>query len=121
MELLQAVWICVVIAIASASISTTITLTELFRPVRHLANDLGYMAGYLFQCFYCMSHWIIIFAIAIYQPILIKSPYFIIDLIISVFFTLTISTFINGLIFKVFSCKMKMKMIENEIAESYKG
>ena len=46
MELLQAVWICVVIAIASASISTTITLTELFRPVRHLANDLGYMAGY---------------------------------------------------------------------------
>lgn len=117
MEFLQDIWVCLVIAVASASISTTITLTELFVPVRNLANKCGHMIGYLFQCFYCMSHWIAILAVAIYQPILIKSEFYLIDLTVSVFFTITISTFVNGLIFKVFSCKMKMKIIENEMAK----
>lgn len=117
MEFIQDLWVCLVIAVASASIATTITLTELFVPVRNFANKCGHMIGYLFQCFYCMSHWIVLFAVAIYQPILIKSEYYLIDLIVSAFFTITVSTLVNGIIFKVFTCKMKMKVIENEIAK----
>lgn len=117
MDLVQNIWVCFVIAVAAASISTTITMTELFVPVRNLAHKFGHMIGYLFQCFYCMSHWIVILGILIYQPILINSHHLLIDLVVSIFFTVTISTFVNGLIFKVFASKMKMKIIESEIAK----
>lgn len=52
--------------------------------------------------FYSMKLWIAILAVSIYQLILIKSEYYLIDLTVSVFFTRTISTLVNGLIFKVF-------------------
>lgn len=114
---LGALWACFVIAVASSSISYSITQTELFVPVRAWAQKLGHMIGYLFTCFYCMSHWVVFAGILIYQPILVDSGYLAVDLIVSSFFTITISAFISGFIFKVFLTAIAMKLKEKEIKE----
>lgn len=112
-----ALWMCVVIAVAAASISYTITMTELFAPVRAWTQKLGHMMGYLFTCFYCMSHWVVIAAVLIYQPRLIKSGSLVCDLIVSTFFTITISALVCGLLFRVFLTAMAMKLKQKEMAE----
>lgn len=114
---LNALWSCFVIAVAASSISYTITQTELFIPVRSWSQKLGHMIGYLFSCFYCMSHWVIFVGILIYKPVLISSGYLVVDLLVSAFFTITIAAFICGFIFKVFLTAMAMKIKEKEIKE----
>ncbi|MFL9711174.1 hypothetical protein ACW4YW_09145 [Methylobacillus pratensis] len=114
---INALWSCLVLAIAASSISYTITQTELFVPLRAWTQKLGHMTGYLFSCFYCMSHWVIFAGISIYRPVLINSDYLIIDLLVSAFFTIAISAFISGFIFKVFLTAMAMKIKEKEIKE----
>ena len=114
---LGSLWACIVIAIAASSISYTITQTELFIPVRTWSQKLGHMIGYLFSCFYCMSHWVVLAGVLIYKPVLLNSGYLAIDLVISTFFTITLCAFICGLIFKVFLVAMAMKIKEKEIKE----
>lgn len=109
-QLMSSVWTCLVIAIASGTISITITQTELFAPLRALMQKAGHMIGYLFQCFYCMKHWIVGIFVLIYQPVLVQSHLCLIDLIVSWFFTVTISTFVSGLVFKVFLLAMDSHM-----------
>lgn len=113
-----ALWMCAVIAVAAASISYTITMTELFAPVRAWTQKLGHMIGYLFTCFYCMSHWVVIAAVLIYQPRLIQSGSLVCDLIVSTFFTITISALACGLLFRVFLTAMAMKLKQKEMAEA---
>lgn len=113
-----ALWMCVVIAVAAASISYTITMTELFAPVRAWTQKLGHMIGYLFTCFYCMSHWVVIAAVLIYQPRLIQSGSLVCDLIVSTFFTITISALACGLLFRVFLTAMAMKLKQKEMAKA---
>lgn len=73
MTLTPAAWQCVVLAIATSTISITITQTELFRPLREVMLKVHPMIGYLFKCFYCMSHWVVFAGVAIYKPVLISS------------------------------------------------
>ncbi|WJD65107.1 DUF1360 domain-containing protein [Pseudomonas kurunegalensis] len=114
---LGALWACFVIAVAASSIAYTITMTELFVPVRAWSQKLGHMIGYLFNCFYCMSHWIVFAGVLIYKPVLLNSGYLAVDLLVSMFFTITLSAFICGFIFKVFLVAMAMKIKEKEIKE----
>ncbi|EWY40284.1 hypothetical protein N825_36835 [Skermanella stibiiresistens SB22] len=108
-------WTCVVIALASSSISITITQTELFAPLRSWANRIHPMIGHLFHCFYCTSHWAVIAGIAIYQPIVISSGYRIADLIVSTFLTITITTYLSGLVFAVFLAAMTKVVKERAV------
>ncbi|OTG85739.1 DUF1360 domain-containing protein [Acinetobacter sp. ANC 4558] len=116
---LYALIICMILAVASASISMTLTQTELFAPLRNWAKSTGHMIGHLFQCFYCMSHWVVILGILIYQSILIHSGYIWVDLIISVFFTITLTTFICGIMFKVFLTGMNKAVKEQELKKHH--
>lgn len=103
---LNALWTCLMIALASASIAMTMTQTELFAPLRNWANKKGHMTGHLFKCFYCMSHWIVILGMIIYRPVIISSGYLLVDLIVSVFVTITMTAIICGIIFCVFLTAM---------------
>ncbi|EKO3905372.1 DUF1360 domain-containing protein [Vibrio fluvialis] len=114
-ELLHSIWVCLVLAIGAASISITITQTELFVPLRAFTERLGHMTGYLFRCFYCMSHWVVIAGVAIYQPVVAQSSYWLVDLVVSAFFTITLSSFFSGLMFKVFQAAMGKKIKEIEV------
>jgi hypothetical protein len=111
-------WDCIILAIASASLSMTITQTEIFAPLRALALKSGHMIGHLFHCFYCMSHWVVIAGISVYRPIIISSGIPIIDWTVSAFFTIALSAFFSGLIFKVFLSAMAKAIRERELKET---
>lgn len=111
---LEAFWTCVVLAMASASVSITITQTELFATLREWTNKLHPMIGYLFHCFYCMSHWVVIAGTVVYHPVLISSGFGFIDWLVSTFFTVTLTSFFCGLMFRVFLVAMEKKMTEYE-------
>lgn len=117
MTFFKELWACIVISFAAASISYTITQTELFVPIRNLANKMGHMIGYLFHCFYCMGHWVIIIAVLIYKPIIINSGHMVVDLIVTGFFIVTLMTFVNGFMFKSFSSAIKKMTDEMELKE----
>ncbi|GAA4254297.1 DUF1360 domain-containing protein [Azospirillum formosense] len=107
-----AFWTCLVIALASSSISITITQTELFAPLRAWATKVHPMVGHLMHCFYCTSHWAVIAGILIYQPVLVSSGHHAADLIVSAFFTITVATLTSGMIFSVFLAAMAKAMKE---------
>ena len=111
---LDAFWTCVVLAMASASISISITQTELFAPFREWTNKLHPMIGYLFRCFYCISHWVVIAGTLVYSPVLISSGFSVIDWVVSTFFTITLTSFFCGLMFRVFLAGMQKKITEYE-------
>lgn len=117
LPVLKALWACIVISFTAASISLTITQTEVFVPLRNVANKMGHMIGYLFHCFYCMSHWIVFAGVLIYKPVLISSGYIIIDLIVTAFFTVTLTTFVNGFMFRSFISAMAKMMREQDLKE----
>ena len=112
---LQALWYCFVLSLAAASIAYTITQTELFLPVRKIASKVGHMTGYLFHCFYCMSHWIVFAGVLIYQPVLISSGHLYIDLITSAVCAVTLTTFIKGIMFGGCRNAMAKMMKEKEL------
>ncbi len=114
---IQGFWVCLVLAIAASSISITITQTELFVPLRTLADKCGHMIGYLFRCFYCLSHWVVILGVALYQPRVIVSAYPVVDWVVSAFFAITLSSYFSGLMFKVFITAMGKKLKEKEAKE----
>lgn len=77
------------LAVATASISFTITKTQTFNFIKDRLPD-----GILFElamCPYCMSHYVAMFFVVIYRPMpLTGHP---VDLIASVFIIVTLSTF----------------------------
>lgn len=114
-DFIQPLITCLVIAVASSSISITVTQTELFVPFREWVKKLGHMTGYLFRCFYCLSHWVVIIAMVVYHPRLIQSQYVLVDWVVTAFFTITLSAFISGLMFKVFLSAMAKAKTEAEM------
>ena len=112
---IEQLWICIILAISASSLSITITQTELFSPMRAWISEKNTMIGYLFHCFYCLSHWIIFIGVIIYQPILISSSFIIIDLLVSSFFTIALATYSSGIVFKVFISAMSKAKLENEM------
>lgn len=87
----------IVLALAAAAISTTITKAFIFAPMRDWIFKQNEWFGELFSCPYCMSHWVGFVLVAIYRPVLVEM-WFIIDLLISVFVLVSISAIVSGLI-----------------------
>lgn len=56
------------LALATASISFTITETKLFKPFRTWIGRHSAFAGDLFSCGYCLGFWISFVLVAAYQP-----------------------------------------------------
>lgn len=116
---LASLWVCLIIAATSSSISITVTQTEIFAPMRAWAQKLGHMVAYLAQCFYCVKHWVVLALVLIYRPIVISSGSLAIDLAVSWFFTVTLSSLVSGALFKVFLLAMAKKVREKEVGEIF--
>jgi len=111
------------IALSSASLSMTITQTELFASLRALAARKNGLLGHLFSCFYCMSHWMVAAGMLIYHPTLLHSGISLFDWVMTAFIVLTITTFIIGLLFKVFQAAIRthvMKLEAQQILNPHK-
>lgn len=119
---LVALWECLVIAIASASIAMTITQTEVFAALREFVAKKHSTIGHLFSCFYCFSHWVVICGVTLYRPEILDSGNSFVNWLVSVFFTITLTTFVCGLMFKVFLTAMasheKQLTIKNAAQQS---
>ncbi len=114
---LAPLYTCIAIAAAASSLAITITQTEVFSALRAWSQKLGHMTGHLFQCFYCMSHWIVGAGVLLYQPRILRSSVLVADLVVSAFFTVTMTAFVSGLMFKAFMAAMAMKLKEKEARE----
>ena len=106
-------WICMAIALAAASSSMTITQTELFAGLRAWTAKKHALLGHLFHCFYCMSHWTVLAGMLIYRPYLLHSDVAVVDWLMTAFITLTLTTFINGLMFKVFQAAVTTHVMKH--------
>lgn len=113
-ELITELTTCLMIALAASSISMTVTQTELFAAFREWTTKKNAMMGHLFQCFYCLSHWVVFGGMLVYRPALLHSGFAFIDWVMTAFITITIATLINGLMFKVFQAAVSTHVMKHE-------
>ena len=114
---------CLMIAMAASSISMTVTQTELFAAFREWTAKKNALMGHLFHCFYCLSHWVVFGGMAVYRPALLNSGFALIDWVMTAFITITLTTLINGLMFKVFQAAVSthvMKFEAQKVLQSQK-
>lgn len=105
---------CLMIALAASSISITVTQTELFASFREWTAKKNALVGHLFQCFYCLSHWVVFGGMAVYRPALLNSGFVLVDWVMTAFITITFATLISGLMFKVFQAAIGMHVMKHE-------
>jgi hypothetical protein len=91
-----------VIALATAAISLTISKGRIFIPLREWIASRNTWLGELVSCFYCTSHWVAIALVVIYQPVLLRKWLFL-DLLVSVFVVVSVSTLVCGAIIRLTS------------------
>ena len=58
----------VVLGIASGTASFTIAKTKITQPIREAVGKRSKWLGMLLACPYCISHWLALIAVALYQP-----------------------------------------------------
>lgn len=100
-SILPQLWVCVAIAMMSSCVSITITQQEIFRGFRTWVQKKNEWLGYLFSCFYCFSHWVVFPAVFMYQPRILQSNYWALDLIVTAFFTVALCVLFSGVILAV--------------------
>ena len=113
----EQLWVCLVIALMSSCISITVTQQEMFRPLREWMVKKNAMAGYLFSCFYCFSHWVVFAGVAIYRPVLVHSGFWLIDLAVTAFFTIGLTAMFSGIILKVMRNAIAKAIEEKEMKD----
>ncbi|WP_215800530.1 DUF1360 domain-containing protein [Pantoea dispersa] len=112
--LLSDTGVCLAIVLASASIAMTMTQTELFAGLRAWTARKHASLGHLFHCFYCLSHWVVFAAMLIYHPTLLNSGWPLVDWIMTAFITLTLTTFVSGMMFKVFQAAVTTHVMKHD-------
>lgn len=118
-------WITILaMSLAAGAISMTIAKSQAFEPLRDWVKARSEWFGDLIHCPYCVSHYVAIFFVGVYQPLLLPGlawaelspiagafwpnlwpnikvfgPFFV-NLVISVFTTVAITAPICGVIYK---------------------
>jgi hypothetical protein len=60
------------LSFVTGAVAFAVTETRLFRPVREWATGKNAFWGDLCSCGYCISHWVALVLVAIYQPRLLQ-------------------------------------------------
>lgn len=82
---LQQLFVVLILTLPVSAISLTITKSSLFERLREWALERNKWLGKLVSCPYCASHWVSFALVALYQPRVIQSTAWPIDLIVSAF------------------------------------
>ena len=94
-----------VLALAVGAISLTLTKAGIFAGFRDLISSLSGWLGSLFECPYCMAHWIALGTMFLYKPMLIASGRSWVDLTVSYFALVALSSLVAGAIYRLFGGK----------------
>lgn len=101
-EYLESLWNCVVLALVVSGTSYTITMTDIFEPLRTFFARKSKWLGKLFSCFHCLSHWITFLLVALYRPQVIPGDFALLNLAVTAFFIIQLATYFTGFVFKTF-------------------
>ena len=102
-NVLEQFWVCMVIALMSSCTSITVTQQEMFRLLRERMVKINAMTGCL------LSHWVVLVGMAIYRPVLLNSGFWLVDLAVTAFFTIGLTSIFRGII---------LLMMRNAIAKA---
>ncbi len=86
------------LCIASAAIAITLTKGKIFQSQRNWLRMNFPWFGKLLSCAYCTSHWIVFIAMIFYHPIVVRSNYYLVDIIVSAFCLVGITAICIGLV-----------------------
>lgn len=97
---MNVLWQLLFLSLAVAAISTTISLSSLFAPVRRWCRRRSRWLGKLVNCAYCSSHWIAFAAVAWYDP-RIMGGWWVANWVVAVFAVIAIANVVTGIIRKL--------------------
>ena len=75
----------VMLSMAAALNTTTVSESQLFRGTRLWAKDRSAFTGAAIGCGYCLSHWIAFFFVLLYRPRLVNSNFMLVDYLVTAF------------------------------------
>ncbi len=91
----------VMLSFEVSPICLTITKTKVFKPLRTFIMSKNEWLGKLFSCPYCFGHWTSFAVTAVFRPVAFSCGYFfLIDLAVSAFIMIAISTVISGFVYQ---------------------
>jgi len=105
-----------VLALAIGAVSLTLTKANIFAWLRGwierrahsrtaiVRGPFSWLAE-LFDCPYCMSHWITLAAMYVLEPVLISTGHHWLDLVVSYFALVALSSLVAGTILRIFGGK----------------
>lgn len=91
-----------VFSVAVGVVSLTLTQAAIFEWLRDWVEDRSEFLGELFNCPYCMAHWIALAVMLIYQPMLIGTGPAWANWTVSWFTLVGLGSLVSGLIMRVF-------------------
>lgn len=105
-----------VLALAIGAVSLTLTTADIFAWLRNWIEKRSYSRTWLvkvpfgflhgvFECPYCMSHWIVLAAMFVLEPVLFSTGHHWPDLVVSGFALVALSSVVAGGILRIFGGK----------------
>lgn len=85
----------IILGLATATVSTTVGSSKLFRGLRSWVATQSPFWGELISCPYCLGHWVALFAVLLYNP---PATALAVDLIIQWLAVTALSAVTSGLI-----------------------
>ncbi|HSI21265.1 MAG TPA: DUF1360 domain-containing protein [Verrucomicrobiae bacterium] len=90
------------LALAVSALAVTVSKGKVFIPFREKVAKWSSWWGELITCPYCLSHWLALVLVLIYQPRPVQSNIYLLDLLVSTMVVVAISAFSAGLILRAF-------------------
>lgn len=87
------------LAPAVAAVTMTVTKAKVFKPLRRAMSKRSTWLGELFQCTYCMSHWISLVLWLLFRPVVVPGSV-LQDGLLTVFSLVCLSSFFMWLIYR---------------------
>lgn len=100
------------LALSISAVSFTIARTKVSEPFRVWMKRKSSWFGNLFNCPYCVSHWLSFGAVAIYQPRVIEK-YYPLDLLVTAFVIVALSAWSVGIISRAIKPGQQQPIVVN--------
>lgn len=114
----KALLVVLILSLPVSAITLTITKSSLFECLREWALKRNKWLGKLVSCPYCTSHWVSFALVVLYQPRMVRSGAWPIDLIISAFAIVALA---QPLSFLVLCCLRGMEPKEDPEKEQLRA
>lgn len=99
--------VVVALALGIAPAAMTLTMAPVFRDLRVFIARRSSFLGGLFGCPYCMSHWLALFGVLFFRPVLVPcpTPYVgpILEVLLSAFAVVMVNAPLAYVIFKAYA------------------